>query len=274
MSLKANFMTPKDLVYFTMDKPLQVFSFSSPVAFFVCCCFVRLLRLCVLTFDGASCCRDYMDRFLNEQESGALPGTLPGRDRSASPINSLIYGDMKRNVPHLRQDLDEVSSTTTGPIDLLPISTATTTTLHTPGGTSSLHDIDSSQCVVGSSAATTCVAGGSKRAFEPDTSLDSSGAAGLRGSDLNGNTEDSEAAEPVCKKLKVDSSESGVCLEQHADSSSTSLPTASTKLLDSLPVTNITTSLDSITSTVLKASELSTSSESSWGQPAAGSVGL
>ena len=219
-----------------------------------------------------------MDRFLNEQESGALPGTLPGRDRSASPINSLIYGDMKR--PHLRQDLDEVSSTTMGHVDHPPVTTATatTTTLHTPGGASSLRNMDSSQCVVGSSAATTCAAGGSKRAFEPDTSLDSSGAAGLRGSDLNGNTEDSEAAEPpVCKKLKVDSSESGVGLEQRADSSSTSLPSTNAKHLDSVPVTNVTTSLDSITSTVLKASELSASSkssESSWGQSAAESIGL
>ena len=273
----------KDLVCFMVDNSLQV-SPSSQLFVPPQQTIPRLrdtrtehsLLYYFLTFDGMSFYhRDYMDRFLNEQESGALPGTLPGRDRSASPINSLIYGDVKRNVPHLRQDLDEVSSTTTGPIDLLPISSATTTTLHTPGGTSSLHDIDSSQCVVGSSAATTCVAGGSKRAFEPDTSLDSSGAAGLHGSDLNGNTEDSEAVEPVCKKLKAaDSSESDVGLEQHADSSSTSVPSANPKLLDSLPVTNITPSLDSITSTVLKSSELSASSETSWGQPAAGSVGL
>ena len=214
------------------------------------------------------CDRDYMDRFLDEQESGALPGTLPGRDRSASPIHSLIYGDHKRSVPHLRQDLDEVSSTTMGSLDLPPFSTATTTTLHAAGASGEVHPMHSSPCEVGSSAATTCMGSGSKRAFEPDTSLDSSGGAGLRGSDLNGNNEESEALGPVCKKLKVDSSEGDVGLEQQADISS-SLPLSGT---DPVAASNVL-SLDSVSSTMLKSSELSASSEV-WGQSAVESVGM
>lgn len=42
-------------------------------------------------------CRDYMERFLDDQES---PLPAPPRERSASPVTSLIYGDPKRN--HLR----------------------------------------------------------------------------------------------------------------------------------------------------------------------------
>ncbi|KAH3734264.1 mesoderm induction early response protein 1-like isoform X2 [Dreissena polymorpha] len=41
---------------------------------------------------------DYMERFLDEQESSAP--SLPNRDRSASPVHSLLYGDPKRN--HLK----------------------------------------------------------------------------------------------------------------------------------------------------------------------------
>ncbi|KAH3735056.1 hypothetical protein DPMN_041517 [Dreissena polymorpha] len=41
---------------------------------------------------------DYMERFLDEQESSAP--SIPNRDRSASPVHSLLYGDPKRN--HLK----------------------------------------------------------------------------------------------------------------------------------------------------------------------------
>nr|KAG5695975.1 hypothetical protein BaRGS_023354 [Batillaria attramentaria] len=78
---------------------------------------------------------DYMDRFLDEQESGVMPGAMPGRDRSTSPLNSLIYGDPKRT--HLKHEADEASAATFGPIDPQPvtnISTATTTTVINPGG--------------------------------------------------------------------------------------------------------------------------------------------
>lgn len=44
-----------------------------------------------------SVCRDYMERFLDDQES---PIPAPTRERSASPVTSLIYGDPKRN--HLK----------------------------------------------------------------------------------------------------------------------------------------------------------------------------
>lgn len=44
---------------------------------------------------------DYMDRFLDDQENPPPP---PPRDRSASPIHSLLYGDPKRN--HLKPHTD------------------------------------------------------------------------------------------------------------------------------------------------------------------------
>ncbi|XP_061166133.1 mesoderm induction early response protein 1-like [Saccostrea echinata] len=44
---------------------------------------------------------DYMERFLDDQES---PVPAPTRERSASPVHSLIYGDPKRN--HLRPHID------------------------------------------------------------------------------------------------------------------------------------------------------------------------
>ncbi|KAL8625605.1 hypothetical protein ACOMHN_043880 [Nucella lapillus] len=227
---------------------------------------------------------DYMDRFLDEQENGALPGTLPGRDRSASPINSLIYGDHKRSVPHLRQDLDEVSSTTVGSPDLTPYSTASTTTLHAVSAASGeVHPVHSSE--VGSSAAATCLVGpGSKTGLGAHTALDRTGSVGLRGSDLNGNNEDSEvSSEPVCKKIKMDSSgEGSVGSEQQADSSSSSLPsstttttttttTTSSRPSESFAASNVS-SLDSVGSSVVKSTELS--SAEAWGQSAAESVGM
>ncbi|XP_076440997.1 mesoderm induction early response protein 1-like [Babylonia areolata] len=222
---------------------------------------------------------DYMDRFLDEQESGALPGTLPGRDRSASPMNSLIYGDHKRSVPHLRQDLNEVSSTTAGSPDLASYSTATTTTLHAAGASGDLHPIHSSGCEVGSSAASTCImVHGSKAVLGTDASLDRSGSVGLRGSDLNGNNEDSEVSEPACKKVKMDSTESNVGSEQQADSSSSSsssslLPSSTSRPSDSSFAASNVAGLDSSVGSVLKSSELSASVEG-WGQSAAESVGM
>ena len=54
----------------------------------------------------APCCRDYMDRFIDEQEN-----PVPPRDRSCSPsIHSLLYGDPKRHSHELRSPTEPVAS--------------------------------------------------------------------------------------------------------------------------------------------------------------------
>lgn len=54
--------------------------------------------------------RDYMERFLEDQETPPPPP--PARDRSASPVHSLLFGDPKRNhlKPHTESGMgDSVS---------------------------------------------------------------------------------------------------------------------------------------------------------------------
>ncbi|XP_025109014.1 mesoderm induction early response protein 1-like isoform X2 [Pomacea canaliculata] len=156
---------------------------------------------------------DYMDRFLDEQENGIVPGTMPGRDRSASPLTSLIYGDPKRT--HLKQDADEASAATFDPIDPQPITsigTATNSVALMPAGASGSITAEASfSASAGASAACPSSSDNQhcKRGLEEIQ--DPKGDASVRG-DMNGNTEDSgtSATEPVPKKLKRDKGDVGV----------------------------------------------------------------
>lgn len=203
-----------------------------------------------------------MDRFLDEQESGMMPGSMPGRDRSVSPLNSLIYGDPKRS--HFRQEADEASAATTfDPIDPQPvtdINTSNHTTTFMMSGGASGSAVTDLYHGGGGGASGACSAvsegGDRKRGLDTDKVPELSGNLGSRG-DMNGNTEGSEtsATEPVLKKFKWDTSEGSgeVCSQQP--------PVPETKHLETLSVPAVST-MHSIPTCVLKSAEQPTSTDS------------
>lgn len=73
------------------------------------------------------CFSDYMERFLDDQETP--PPTVASRDRSASPVHSLLFGDPKRNhlKPHTDLGMDEHSATFQPVLPDLELNTATPT---------------------------------------------------------------------------------------------------------------------------------------------------
>ena len=216
--------------------------------------------------------RDYMDRFLREQETGVLPGTLPGRDRSASPINSLMYGDSKRSAmpSRLRHVTDEAglpaadvySEPTVSPL------------VHGAFSTNSCvsHPSEPDPCVVGSSSSTTCtVYNAKKRKREIGTAT-----SGTNDESLCGFRDDHTSHSPIrCgREAKDDECQLGSVFPV-PDSLSHSQFIVDSKARDTSLLPSTAQMLNNIPSFALPSSEQFALSSEAWTQAgSSGSLGL